>query len=400
MTLFLIRTMVNCKRQGRAQRLLMLGNDAAGRGQLDQAAELYEHASLQVAPLKGGMVYFLAHYKLGEFQAKLKNFRESEVACRKAVDSIGRLPHSGLPGGYPEVRNVLALLADSLVQQGKYGETVPLYQSLITLWREAEGKESTHVASYSQRLGVACSKLGLYEQGLDHLAKAVDIFQAKLGLADPGTASALSDLGIALLRTKRYREAERSFKMALDVVDRIGRAPDEALAAIYNNLGVLYYERGESAQAKHCYDKAIAIREAVSGQNPKVLMSKGRTTDSTRRHGRLEDSEQLLNLAIPLLEAGGDPALANSLEVKGDLSAEQGLWEDAASFYRRARDLAVQGSGSDLHKGAELLRKEARALRQIGRCEEADELFATANAIRETLENAQLDVSDSVTCAR
>lgn len=79
---------------------------------------------------------------------------------------------------------------------------------------------------------------------------AIDYFRAALA-KQPNNAVIENKIGISELMLQRYREAGRSFQIAVRM--------DRKLAEAYNNLGVVYYERKSYRNAVKYYKKALVL---------------------------------------------------------------------------------------------------------------------------------------------
>ncbi|MDX1982451.1 MAG: tetratricopeptide repeat protein [Bryobacteraceae bacterium] len=375
----------------RAELLLTEGGAAFDEGDLARAERIWKRAAACSAWVRGGPIFFLAHYNLANVLARLGKYRPAEKAARQAFQSIGSLRNSlelGIQGSYPEVRNCLAVLADSLVKQARYPEAIPYYEAVIGLWREADGEHSFHAGYYSQELGVTCCRLGLHAQALDHLSVAVETFRTQCGPNHPGLATALVNCGEAQMRTGRLHEAEQSLRRALEIRERMFGGGHSSVAAARASLGLLHMERGEYEEAATSFRAAIKIYEPELGEADAVVAGlKNNLADALRRQGQWNESEQLLKLAMSTLSKAEDPSLSNALETMAELKNQQGSLEEAADLYRQSREWMERAPSGDLSRKARLLHNEARVLRRLGDEEIAEELASMALSIREAIKN-------------
>ena len=147
-----------------------------------------------------------------------------------------------------------------------------------------------------------------YRQG--QIAESLAPFRAALALATAhGDARAegqsWNDIGIALRRTGDLRGALEAFLASLE---RKRAAGDEALGALFNNLGDVYRELGDAESSRRRYDEALAAFETA-----------GRTLDA-----------------------------AHARESLGQLAADAGDTAGAAQFYAQAAsDYERAGAAGD-----------------------------------------------------
>lgn len=376
----------------RAEVLLAEGGIAFEAGDLDRAERLWKKAASCTAWVRGGPLFFLTHYNWANVLARMGKYGSAEKAARRALRSIGSLPDSvelGLKGSYPEVRHCLALFAESLAKQSKYPEAIAYFEAVIKLWEEAEGDDGLHTGYYSQELGLTCVRMGLFEQSLDHLSRAVAVARKRFGPNHPALATALLHHGEALTKTGRAVEAERAITEALTIRVAIAGTSDPTVAGAQASLGALHLERGEYEEAADCFGKALVVFEDALGSNhPDVAALHNKLAETRRRQGQLGESEQLANMALFVLGESKDPAYSEALETMAEVRSDQGNLKDAADLYRESRLWMEQAPSSDLSRRAKLLHNEARLRRRIGEQNKAEELASLALAIREAIKTA------------
>jgi Flp pilus assembly protein TadD len=250
-----------------------------------------------------------------------------------------------------------------------------VYESAVTLWTDTvRTQPDDAMARYN--LGVA-----LLEDGRPP-AEAMARFEEALRL-DPQHAGALDNLGLVLLRERRYDEARRRFEGAITV------DPDNAVAL--NNLGALELDLGRPAAAVPVLERALAaepdLPKGIVHRNlGKALVGVGRAADGLVHYDhavRLDPADAeaqngrgaaLLALGRPgaarpaferaLRVAPDDPSIANNLATA---LLQTGRIEDAVVHLERvlARDPANRGARNNY----------GTALRTLGRTEEAIEQF-------------------------
>jgi tetratricopeptide (TPR) repeat protein len=166
-----------------------------------------------------------------------------------------------------------------------------------------------------------------------------------------------------------------------------GEAHD-GVAAARASLATLQMESGEYEDAAAGFHAALAVYEPALGEtDPVVAGLKNNLAEALRRQGRLNESEQLLKLAMGPLSKAQDPSLSQTLETMAELRAEQGSLEEAADLFRQSREWLERAPSGDLSRKARLLHNEARVLRRLGDDEIAEELASMALSIREAIKN-------------
>jgi tetratricopeptide (TPR) repeat protein len=198
------------------------------------------------------------------------------------------------------------------------------------------------------------------------LTDLVDRSQLASGEID---VESLIDVGLSYISINRYEQAT-------ETLERAARFASDPLAAqeAWVNKGVAHAELEE-------YDAAIgAYREALD-------------LDDRSEHAASAET----NLAYALFEAGRteqaldhaeraveiDPRLPHAWYNRGFFLLERGLAEDALDCFDNALRLG--------YRSAEILDEKALALEELGRDDEAEDVSAEADEIRQRTEQEMID---------
>jgi tetratricopeptide (TPR) repeat protein len=150
---------------------------------------------------------------------------------------------------------------------------------------------------------------------------------------------------MALVSSDRRVEAVQAFEQAVKLSEKAFGADHVETANGLAELGALYREKGDHAEAQHCLRRALRIHRAVSG------------ADSH------EATQDLYHLAA-------------SLEESGDL-------EGAASEYERVLALRARQVGADRDQTADAQLRLGILYLQAGRTSQARELLTQAAPVLE-----------------
>lgn len=247
---------------------------------------------------------------------------------------------AALAGGGRRARpgpTLAAAAALALVLAAVTVRRLAAWESAVTLWADAVRTQPTDaLARYN--LGVALLEAGRPD------AEAMARFEETLRL-EPGHAGAFDNLGLVLLRQRRYDEARGWFERAL------AADPDNAVAA--NNLGALELELLRPAAALAPLERALAsepdLPKAIVHRNlGKALVGVGRVGDG------LAHLEQAVRL---------DPADPEAHSGRGAALLGLGQPADAVRSFETALRLAPDDAAIENNL--------ATALLQTGRVDEA-----------------------------
>ncbi|HVH33374.1 MAG TPA: tetratricopeptide repeat protein, partial [Tahibacter sp.] len=202
-----------------------------------------------------------------------------------------------------------------------------------------------------------------YRQG--QIAESLAPFRAALALATAhGDARAegqsWNDIGIALRRTGDLRGALEAFLASLE---RKRAAGDEALGALFNNLGDVYRELGDAESSRRRYDEALAAFEtagrtldaahareslgqlaADAGDTAGAAQFYAQAASDYERAGAAGDQLRLTSLLVRAALDAGDTAAASAQAERGAALARRlGVPEPPALAAQRARLLRLSG---------------------------------------------------------
>ncbi len=193
-------------------------------------------------------------------------------------------------------------------------------------------------------LGVALERQKRYAEAAKSYRRAVDI--------DPNIAEIQFNLGVMLDQTGNPDEAIRHYRKAVRLKPGLAVAhfnlglalqnsgkPDKAVesyrealarepgfAEAHANIGTVLQQQGQYEDAIDHYRQALAIR-----QDPRTCFSLG---TAQRNHGLLDDAAESFRQTLEL-----DPRHAEALSNLGDVCWHQGKVEEAATHFRKALEI-------------------------------------------------------------
>lgn len=251
------------------------------------------------------------------------------------------------------------------------------YETAVTLWTDTiRTQPDDAMAHYN--LGVA-----LVESGRP-ASEAMPRFEEALRL-DPGHAGALDNLGLVLLRQRRFDEARARFERAL--------AADPENAVALNNLGALELDLRRPAAAIPFFERALAaepeLSKAIVHRNlGKALVAVGRPEPGLGHLDRAvrldpDDPEAQNGRGAALLALGKPAAAVPAFEtalrlapddagIESNLATallQSGRVEDAAEHLRHVLAREPENLGARNNLGT--------ALRTLGRTSDAIAEFTT-----------------------
>ncbi len=205
-------------------------------------------------------------------------------------------------------------------------------------------------AELAGTLGDVYREMGLWDDAIVLLERAVELRRGLYPEGDPRLAVALNDLASGLYYRERYAEAEALLRESLGLRRRFGAEPPQIARAL-NNLASALKQRGELDAAGELYEEALAIREtALGGEDPSVAASLYSLGSLRQEQGDPAAAEPLLrrSLEIYLATHGeGHTRVASVLSTLGRVLHDRGENVAAADLLRRAVEIRRRLLGAD-----------------------------------------------------
>lgn len=192
-----------------------------------------------------------------------------------------------------------------------------------------------------------------YNAGLEALRKsdwdnAATQFEKAVGLDTKDTSSFMF-LGYVRLKQEKYDAA----LTALQTAERMMPPGDaQGKATLYNNLGLVYWNKNQPSDAIAAYQKALQFDKNATDAKYNLafaLLAQKRYADATPN---LES----------LTKTTTDPALLGALyDALGEAYENQKNWAGALGAYTKAIDLRPKEAAYQLHKGLALINSNRKA---------------------------------------
>lgn len=187
----------------------------------------------------------------------LKSYSFTLLNFMDLLDQLPLVLHEKEAGLVDHINETALLLKDL----GDYFTAIDVLQRLSARCLSAK---NFHQAGLSFNIiGTTYSQLNLFEHAEASFSWALRIFQKQLNDLS-GTIRTLNNLGMCLIRTKRWQEAEKTF---FEILKRVKKMPDTQItksldspkigyiASIHQNLGQLYLN-----MAREAFDKELPHR--------------------------------------------------------------------------------------------------------------------------------------------
>ncbi len=219
------------------------------------------------------------------------------------------------------------------------------------------------------------------------LGAAAARVDSTLGDTPETAATARAAIGWAYHRLGRYTEAEPLLRDALRQREELLAERDPELAESAFQWASQRHVAGDYAEAETYHQRALRIREGVTGQEESVVESHIALGRLFTEVGRLDEAEEQLRTALALAEAHDREsrtvaAINNHL---GVVLWNKGELDDVAPIWERALELRRARLGDEHPEVGETMNNLAVLYDNTGRAEEAEPLYRQALALQREL---------------
>ncbi|RUM56946.1 MAG: hypothetical protein DSY60_05875 [Persephonella sp.] len=197
---------------------------------------------------------------------KILNLQKEEFY--EKVFSIAKDFIKGLTKKYLEEASNDAKKSAVLWNSGKVKILESIGDSLIDLRDFKEFFYTEEVIDYLYRLGTIFLHMSYLEKGIEFHRTALEIGKEIFDKYNPKIANSYNELGLLYHDKGEYDKAEKYYKKALEILERIYKDKDHPyLATDYNNLGYLYKAKGDFTKAEEYFRKAEEVRKRFREKN-------------------------------------------------------------------------------------------------------------------------------------
>ena len=221
---------------------------------------------------------------------------------------------------------------------GNYDEAMSIYQ-----WALNKGVDTSVQAELYGCIGGIYSTLGQFDSALEYYMKSAALRESDLSLRER-LATNYYNIGATYLDKEMYDDAvvylEKSKALNQEYGDSLG------VASVYSSMAVMWYDKGDFAQAEENLRRALNIRLEVSGENDlSVASSYANLAVFSKRMDRLSAAREYLEKAMAIhvrLLGSHHPDVADDYLSLGALEVSLGNNSNALRYYEEAIEVMME----------------------------------------------------------
>jgi tetratricopeptide (TPR) repeat protein len=315
--------------------------------------------------------------------------REIAKHYKELLAKVATLNHDN-----PEVAKLIEQAKQAL-EDGEFDEAERLFNQASELdieaaqeiIRQAQEKANKRLVSAAESLAtngnLKLTQLAYRDAG-EYYERAIKLLPAG---NDETLASYLILVGEAFHYAGLYDQTKPLFERSLAIREKVFGQEHSDVAESLNNLAVLHKAQGNYDQAKPLYERALAILEKVHGkEHPSVATGLNNLAGLHSSQGNYDQAKPLYKQALAICEkvfGKEHPNVAISLNNLAELHRTQGNYDQIKPLLERALAIREKVFGQEHPAVAQSLNSLAELHKIQDNYDQAKPLFERSLAIRE-----------------
>ncbi len=315
-------------------------------------------AALRAAPspvlLRALAVLAAAELATGAPDAAIAHQREAAAAAESVYGA-----------GSVEAIAVAFQIGNVLSSAQRFPEARAALEPLIERWRTIHAPDDERYVAALTSLAASTDGVGDNTASEARYRELLALMQRIYKAPHDAIATAMRNLALIILRSEKFEEAESLLNQALAMQRQVFGDDHQEVAATYAGLGALWVEQRRFAEADGAYRSAIAICERTGLREEVCPRAHNNLGMSLYRQDRLDEAkaEMLQALAGRRALFGDDhPTVAYSLSTLANVAVKQNDSAEAIRLSGEALAVLERGGRDGSYEGAMIRNSYASAL--------------------------------------
>ncbi|MCA9256049.1 MAG: tetratricopeptide repeat protein, partial [Phycisphaerales bacterium] len=313
-----------------------LGKEVTVRDTLDRASDMIDQGAVAEHPATLAQL----HTTIGRSYQALGEFEEARKHLQRGCD----LNREVFGSQDVRVANGIDLVANTLISLNDYSGAERLFRESKAIHEALGDDPHAYGDVWPQSLASVLYFTGRYDEAEAEYRDASEICR-RHGM-DSALARALNGLGMSLEGQARYDEGIQRLQEAVDIYERLYGELNTDVASTYNNLANCLEAAGRYEESRQAHLKALAINETLlPPDHPNVAQTLGNLSLVMLRLGDFQESESVSRHALAIKDKALPPAHHSRAATLNNLAKAiqaQGRIDEALGFFDRAVDQAEQ----------------------------------------------------------
>ena len=305
-------------------------------------------------------------------------FATAEAAYLQALGQLENSPEAA--SRQPKILSGLAAIYNF---EGRYAESESLCIRAITMVETTSSKTDLELVSMLSTLGTVDLHLGKYSKAEQCFRRAIAICKQDLGNRGAELVAAYALLGVVLCSQDKCKQADQIVQEAMTICEA-GLDCQNGKASARLTLAAIYAKRGRYREAEDSYRDALEVLERNLGpSNARLVPVLSDLSSLYANRKRFSEAEAmgLRALDIAAKELADSDSVAKAALSIGRALAGQGRFEAAEPYFKQSLDIHERTQGPESIQYAWALQDYARFLRKTKRSPEASVVETRASTM-------------------
>jgi eukaryotic-like serine/threonine-protein kinase len=276
-----------------------------------------------------------------------------DITVREALDSAARSLDEGTLADQPSVEAALrATLGDTYTALGLYDNALGHLKRAVEISKDVHDGPDSSIAEYTNDLATLLQHMGEYQRATALFREVRVMLQELPDASFEQKASGANNLAAALLEIGGFQEARTLFEEAIGFLRETRSDDDRDVATALGNLAQLELYLGNIEESKDLIVECLEIRRKLfDGDHPDLEQALNNVAFVLHRSGDLVESEAKYREALAMakrLYGEEHPGVATCLNNLGMLLSDKGDIAAANKAHRKSltmrRELLPAGS--------------------------------------------------------
>jgi tetratricopeptide (TPR) repeat protein len=291
--------------------------------------------------------------QIGEMEKSLPHMLDALEIQKKALGD----DHPVIASSYNNVGALYYQMMDFTKAIEQYDKALAIHLKNVH-----HGENHADTSGTYHNLGIAWKHFGDFDKAHDYLQKALQVRQETAKLAattssttsssTPDVAASHTALGQLFAEVGQFDEAMKQYDAALKIQKEVF-GPNAAVTAIgYNNIGAVYYQQGNYADALQNYQTGLDILCKADPSHADTASSWNNVGLTYFKMDQVDKALDHHQHALEILKKiyGGDhPNLATTIGSIGTIYKAQERWEESLKEFQIAHGLLEKAIGTLYH---------------------------------------------------
>ncbi len=285
---------------------------------------------------------------------------------------------------------VREVIGNTYTGLARYDDAIPLLESVLAYRRQALGGEHRDTLVTLVSLGDAYRHIGRLAEAEEACGQALEIMKRSELRGDTDVAALLNNMAVMYAEQGEFDGAQRMLEQAIEALEFSVGAESPYVLGAKQNLGQMLYSGGKYAEAESVLREALETsRRALGDTDPTTFWIMTALADSLLKLDRAADAEPLAREAAELHRRvlGEDhPEYLYSLSCLAKTLEAQGRWDESEPIRRECYEGALRTSPPGQRGIAVAQSAYGVCLARLGRFEEGEtHVLAAFEALRAKL---------------